>query len=86
MNFQLRPKATNGAKEKKLMNWLGKNNRVRIDCCKNGVVVTNVCCMNLRTRRNGQIKRIFKGKSTGLLVVGQDVLIEGKIFSVQIPA
>ena len=74
-----------GPRQNKLQAWLKSNNRIKIECTEDGVIVTNICCKSLRKRvnRNGSLKTIRRGRSTGLLTEGQNVSIEGKIFQVQ---
>lgn len=82
MNLQLYPKVGNGIKQEKWIEWLLNNRRVEIEYKENGVCVKNICCRNLVIRCNGLTKKIVKGKSSKLLQIGQEILIEGKTFIV----
>jgi len=86
MTYGLNCNGQGGARKKNSQIWLENNNRIKIEGTAEGVVITNLCSSRLRVRTNGDgspLKTIRKGKSTGLLVEGQNVFIEGKTFQVQ---
>ena len=85
MAYKLDCNREGGTRQERLQTWLEKNNRIKIECTEDGVIITNICCRSLRTRSNGDrsLKTIRKGRSTGLLTNGQNVFIEGRAFQVQ---
>ncbi len=85
MAYELNCNGEGGPRQKRLKIWLEKNNRIKVECTEEGVIITNICCKGLRVRpnRDGLLKTIRKGKSTGLLTKGQNVFIEGNTFQVQ---
>jgi len=85
MAYELGCNGEGRTRQEKKQAWLKKNNRIRVECTEEGVIVTNICCRSLRIRSNGNgsLKAIRKRRSTGLLTEGQNIFIEGKTFQVQ---